>query len=205
MTSTDILKLLAGPVIGAIIALSAIWIKEALDKKKSVQSWFEQNYIVEGIDLLIAHFIALETLIMDKRFTRQFVSSDSSKIISTAEDLTPPVIAKAEAICQDRIFVVSAKFILYSAITEDSYKLLEGRLVRESLKLAKRYNKILIGLRRDLLQIRIKNKTDIYKLAEYPKIVQALDETHKAHIEMLENLGLEFEKDEKGHLLMELN
>ena len=46
---------IVGPIIGAIVAISAIWAKEILEARKNNQSWFEQTYITEGIDPLLAY------------------------------------------------------------------------------------------------------------------------------------------------------
>jgi hypothetical protein len=56
----DWLKLVensAGPLVGsfagAAAALSSLWLKEHLDRKRQIQEWFEQEYVFGGIDLLV--------------------------------------------------------------------------------------------------------------------------------------------------------
>src|SRR5687767_1869697 len=46
---------IVGAIIGAIVAVTAIWAKEILEARKNAQSWFEQTYITEGIDPLLAY------------------------------------------------------------------------------------------------------------------------------------------------------
>jgi hypothetical protein len=45
---------IVGAVIGAIVAVAAIWAKEMLEARKTIQNWFEQTYITEGVDPLLA-------------------------------------------------------------------------------------------------------------------------------------------------------
>jgi hypothetical protein len=203
MNWSDILKILAGPIIGAVIALVAIWLKEVFEKKKSVQSWFEQYYIIEGVDRLISHFLILESSVYERNLANILGSSSTASI--TAEPLSPDVIAKVEAIFQNRIFLVSALFIRGLIRFEFTDKSLEKRAMAECLKLAKMYNGILTDLRKELLKVELKHKTDIYKLAsENAAITKLLDRMHSTHIEAIKKLGISFQVDDKGHLRMEL-
>jgi hypothetical protein len=203
MNWSDTIKTLAGPVIGAVIALMAIWLKEFFDKRKSVQSWFEQHYIFEGIDALISHFILLEISIANLRMTEVFCSKDKSSI--RVEDLSPDVISKLEAILQNRMFLVSASFIRRIIEFEFSDKAFEKNALDECFKLAKKYSSILKDLRKVLLSIELKHKTDVYDIsAENKTIVTLLDSMYTSHIEAVNKLGIQFTINEKGRRLMEL-
>src|SRR6266581_5584514 len=116
MSRTDLAKLLAGPAIGAVIAIVAIWAKELFERRKSVQTWFEEHYIFHAVDLLIAHFILLESLMLDQQHIEE---TRIPRIFSNPPDeLQPDVIAKLQAVLNSRIFFVSATFIRHIALTE---------------------------------------------------------------------------------------
>src|SRR5437016_13015296 len=46
---------IVGPVIGAVVAVSAIWVKELLERRKNAQVWFDETYIRHGIDRLLEY------------------------------------------------------------------------------------------------------------------------------------------------------
>src|SRR5262249_53084059 len=96
MNRWDTIKVLTGPVIGAAIAILAIWAKEFFERRKSIQTWFEEQYIFQGVDLLIAQFILLESLLIDYQHIEQ---TRIPRMLSKSPDELPPdVIAKLQAI-----------------------------------------------------------------------------------------------------------
>jgi hypothetical protein len=203
MTWADFFKTLAGPVIGVAIAFAVIWLKEWLDKKKSVQSWFEQHYIMEGVDALTSYFVRLEASIIGLQLSE--ILGPSRSVPNTIEEISPEVIARLESILQDKIFLVSASFIRSAAMFEYSDESLRKRVLQECLKLAKRYSDTLKDLRVELLNIRLNRKTDLYRIADTRKAVRPiLDRMHADHIEAISKLDIHYETDGRGHLLMEL-
>lgn len=64
---------IVGAIIGAIVAVAAIWAKEMLESRKASQNWFEQTYIAEGVDQLLAYLRLSDVLLTTLLHTRQTV------------------------------------------------------------------------------------------------------------------------------------
>jgi len=155
-----------------------------------------------GVDPLISYFVSLEMLIVEQRHAGQL--SLQNTIPRSVDELSSEVITKLQIILQSRIFFVSAVFIQRVAMVKDAHEILEGRALKECLRLAKQYNAILNDLRMELLKIKLNHKTDIYNLAANKAVAHIVDRMNAKHIQTVERLGIEFKRDEKGHLLMEL-
>ena len=59
MDWAEVVKTVVGPLVGGAIALSAIWIKESFDRRRALQTWYEDQYIRGGIDPLISYFMTM--------------------------------------------------------------------------------------------------------------------------------------------------
>lgn len=200
---TEILKSVLGPIVGAVIAIATLWWKERNDRKREAQSWFEQQYILECIDPLIAHFIMLEALITDRKYIEQLETEHLSQ--KTFEHIPNNIIAKTEALLGSRIFLVSASFIQHLAMSKDSTALLNGSAVDVCLQLAKQYNVILHDLRKHLLTMRLKKKRDVYEVAGEPSISSVVEQMNKVHTNAAKKLGITYQTDENGRLLLDWN
>jgi hypothetical protein len=82
----DWLKLVensAGPLVGsfagAAAALSSLWLKEHLDRKRQIQEWFEQEYVFGGIDLLVELLQRWKHMISHKE-SQRFLNVDFSSL-----------------------------------------------------------------------------------------------------------------------------
>jgi hypothetical protein len=52
-----------GALIGGLVALASLILKEQFDRRRGIQSWYEQTYITEGIDRLIVYLAAVEDIL----------------------------------------------------------------------------------------------------------------------------------------------
>lgn len=64
----EVFKAVIGPVTAAIFVVIGIWLKERYDRRKAVQSWFDQYYIIEGLDVLIFYVAALRSELVNTMF-----------------------------------------------------------------------------------------------------------------------------------------
>jgi hypothetical protein len=55
----ELLKEVIGPAIAAVFVVIGLLWKDRIDRKNEAQAWFEEAYITEGIDVLIAHLAVL--------------------------------------------------------------------------------------------------------------------------------------------------
>src|SRR5689334_5239771 len=72
----ELLKATIGPLIAAIVFIIGLMLrdrierrhlieKDRVDRRNEAQSWFEQTYITDAVDLLIAHLAAIEKAFQD--------------------------------------------------------------------------------------------------------------------------------------------
>lgn len=70
----DIGKAVVGPLIAAIVfILGLIW-RDRIERRNAAQSWFEQTYITDGLDVVIGHLAILSHFINE---TRRLMYSDT--------------------------------------------------------------------------------------------------------------------------------
>lgn len=55
-----------GGIVGGGIATATSWISKRQERETSVKEWYEQKYIINGVDPLIAYFIGLEFRLVNK-------------------------------------------------------------------------------------------------------------------------------------------
>jgi len=48
-----------GAIIGGLVVIATNWLNTKREKRKEVQAWYEQRYVTEGIDCLLAYFTNL--------------------------------------------------------------------------------------------------------------------------------------------------
>jgi hypothetical protein len=55
----ELIKLVIGPLIGAsVVILGLIW-RDRIERRNAAQTWYEQTYITEGLDVIMGHLAAL--------------------------------------------------------------------------------------------------------------------------------------------------
>jgi hypothetical protein len=58
--SLELLKVTIGPVIAAAFVIVGLLLKDLIERRNLAQSWFEQTYITQGLDMLVCHLSALK-------------------------------------------------------------------------------------------------------------------------------------------------
>lgn len=71
---------LLGTLLGAFVALSAIWLKDRIDRRREAQLWFEKKYITDGVDLLSTWFLYQKIKINQTTHTHKFAFQESMEI-----------------------------------------------------------------------------------------------------------------------------
>lgn len=56
----ELVKAFGGPLIAAVVVILGLIWRDRIERRNVAQAWFDQTYITEGIDLLIAHLTALQ-------------------------------------------------------------------------------------------------------------------------------------------------
>jgi hypothetical protein len=48
-----------GAIVGGLVVIATSWLNTKREKRKEIQAWYEQRYVTEGIDPLLAYFTGL--------------------------------------------------------------------------------------------------------------------------------------------------
>ncbi len=178
--------LVIGPIIGAITAVVAIWFKEVFEKKKNVQLWFEQTYIIEGIDRLLWYLKTHEIYYTKLLATNETIKLADGRILpylklDLLDELPVDAIIKVE-----NLFGTN----LYTAITLNLYDELlffenlpaEKRskaLISDKLGVIRNACKSLTDIRDELLLVKVKKKSDTNRFQGDEKIQAILENCGK--------------------------
>lgn len=162
---SEIAKTFIGPLIGATIALGAIWLKELLERRRAIQSWYEERYIREGLDRLTSYILTLE----------YFLSYPSNTPPIPKDMLHFPVeaISRIQIALQTEVFTMSLP-MLYQATEFAGYRKEAGHLLNVMNSLAREIRWSIDALRKEMLSAGIKRKSDIYDFANKAEIKRIL-------------------------------
>jgi hypothetical protein len=186
----EIIKATFGPLIGAAIALAAIWIKESLDRKRSIQDWFEKSYIEEGVDRLISWVLLMEFMLMD---IQNFGSSKTPLTSDDVQMVPTESIIKLQTIFQTEIFtnLFPALYVSVKSLTEEDG---DPDEINGIINVAHVLHDGLFELRAELLKLKIHRKGEVYDISGRPEIKSALAET-ESKVETARNHLVEIEND----------
>lgn len=176
----EVFKAAIGPTIAAIFLVIGIWLKEWYDRRKAAQSWFEQYYITEGLDVLISHVSALRTELVNTKFalfTRP-----------TAPNRLPFEVAARVQTLLNNDSLNNAYDIAHKS-TMDIIEELESGESAELSKLNTRkvdalsatvlqLHSNLQQIRKQLLRVNIKNKAEVYRIAKHKDIAPLIKGSH---------------------------
>jgi hypothetical protein len=176
---------IVGPVIGAVVAVTAIWAKEVLDTRKNSQSWFEQTYITEGIDALLAYLRLQDvqlTLLLSNRQTIELKDAGKFPNVENISRNLALNVFPVEALVRvetllktddyTALIATLPEFVrLYTNIEPEKRSL---AVMSEKLGLIRQAYLSLKTIREELLDCKVKKKADVRKLNQKESISEAL-------------------------------
>lgn len=160
-----------GPVIGAVVAVSAIWVKEFLDRRKNSQVWFDQTYIRQGIDRLLEYLRLYDVqlvlllhgrdvLLLNEDMSSSADASGFSKPLPIEAMIRVETLLKTEAYTQiASLLPGNVTFIISVPFEKRSTDLLE-----QKIKFIRTAYESLMSVRQELLNVRIKRKSQVHSL-----------------------------------------
>lgn len=150
-----------GALIGGLVTLGSIIIKEWFDRRRAIQSWYEQTYITEGVDRLVVYVSSLDDIV----FKRQF------------EDTAPERLFQEyprEAAERFQLLFPGHSMVWLRILREECEKSRTGTVnqdgIRKGAKAIRAMHEALTGLHKSMLEARIKKKVDVYSIREDPNI-----------------------------------
>jgi hypothetical protein len=172
----------AGPLVGsfagAAAALSSLWLKERLDRKRLIQEWFEQEYVWGAINPLI------ELL---NRWTHMILHQDSQPSLSVEFSTLPNLelvrlssLLKTDAL--ERMFYVSSGIVndIGRNIHDYERPLIDWPHIVGDIAFLR---DIMVELQSELLTVMIHKKLDVTKLHKQ-RNVAAIRERLEKHVEV---------------------
>ncbi len=153
----EIFKAIIGPLIAAVVVIIGLIWRDRIERRNVAQSWYEQTYIAEGLDILIAHLRAL-----------QYSSIPAKRVIlsETVPPLPPSVIGRLH------ILVPSTEFFWACETVESVLAITKGkhRIVLTPKELNELHvfisNLLLLAekIRVALLDVAIQSKKEVYSV-----------------------------------------
>jgi hypothetical protein len=165
-----------GALIGGFVTILAIVVKEWMDRRRSVQSWFEDVFIFQGIAELISYLSAVEDLLLT---------------LGLKDILLAELFPSYPRVALDRFLKlfpnVPGVVTWFRIVRSESAKSREGRAsddqgIQHALEWTSDLKRILEVLERELLGIRLKRKPGIYEIKDNKRIrplLARLDEKKK--------------------------
>lgn len=152
----DLTKSIIGPVIAAVVVIVGLIWRDWIERRNVAQSWFEQTYITEGIDILIANLSALQSSLdpMRRKFFPPEVIPFASHILGRMEVVIPSLEFLFACATVEAIAIAAAK-------TENPV-LLNPKELTEIYEFTGRLLAIAENTRLALLHITIRSKKQVY-------------------------------------------
>jgi hypothetical protein len=160
-----------GPVIGAAVAVSAIWVKEILERRKDSQFWFEETYIRHGTDRLLEYL---------RRYDVQLVLLLSGRdVLLLNEDVGAPPQASRISEHLPIEALVRVETLLNTKAYTQITSLLPGNasfflnipfesrskvILAEKINVVRAAYECFLFIRQELLKVKIKSKAQVHNV-----------------------------------------
>jgi hypothetical protein len=171
----ELFKVILGPLIGAsVVIIGLIW-RDRIERRNAAQSWYEQTYITEGLDVIISHLAVMchalsegRRVMMDIQVTslpsaisRKFFSFQLFDLLSSIETA-------------EGVIAASARKDHPIKLTEEE----SGELLAFCVGLSIYADSV----RMALLDQRIKAKSDVYNIVNRPKFSELIKELNNTFL-----------------------
>jgi len=172
---------LLGTVIGGLIAVLAIYIKEALDQKRSAQTWYEDEYIAKGIDPLLSYVMLIKYQLL--------AQTKRQKILTNAEPMVLPIMALNKLVVILPIGELVGLIVTLNMALDPK----QSPIAKEAcLELTTVAETGLFLLHKAMIGIKIESKSQIHAIASKKELQGPLDLTRQSARKAMEaftNLG----------------
>lgn len=166
---------LLGTILGGLIAVISIYLKEVFDRRRAIQAWYEQRYIFDGVDVVMAYVMATQYRLMEQAFDFTFLQDvELQPLPLDALNRLTTILHIPE--------LTSLIVLLNSTLDKPMHPRIKEGLARFTVLT----QTCVFTLQHILLRTRIKKKSNIYKISERKDtkeviafIKQASGEAHK--------------------------
>ncbi len=162
---------IVGPVIGAVVAVSAIWVKEFLERRKNAQVWFDETYIRHGIDRLLEYLRLYDVqlvlllhgrdvLLLNDEMSSPTDASSISKPLPIEAMIRVETLLKTTTYTQITSLLPGNVSFFISVPSEKRSKV----LLTEKITFIRAAYESLVNVRQELLNVSIKRKSQVHSL-----------------------------------------
>jgi len=162
---------IVGPVIGAVVAVSAIWVKEFLERRKNAQVWFDETYIRHGIDRLLEYLRLYDVqlvlllhgrdvLLLNDEMSSPTDASGISKPLPIEAMIRVETLLKTTTYTQITSLLPGNVSFFISVPSEKRSKV----LLTEKITFIRAAYESLVNVRQELLNVSIKRKSQVHSL-----------------------------------------
>ena len=162
---------IVGPVIGAAVAVSAIWVKELLERRKNAQVWFDETYIRHGIDRLLEYLRLYDVqlvlllhgrdvLLLNDEMSSPTDASGISKPLPIEAMIRVETLLKTTTYTQITSLLPGNVSFFISVPSEKRSKV----LLTEKITFIRAAYESLVNVRQELLNVSIKRKSQVHSL-----------------------------------------
>ena len=162
---------IVGPVIGAVVAVSAIWVKEFRERRKNAQVCFDETYIRHGIDRLLEYLRLYDVqlvlllhgrdvLLLNDEISSPTDASGISKPLPIEAMIRVETLLKTTTYTQITSLLPGNVSFFISVPSEKRSKV----LLTEKITFIRAAYESLVNVRQELLNVSIKRKSQVHSL-----------------------------------------
>ena len=195
MDIAQVAQTLVGTIVGGFIVIATNWISSQRESRRATQEWYEQTYLTDGIDLVIAHLISIRFKIHDHAYPDLNVQVDS------ADTVPVNALARYQSLLKDAMLPTLIAY-LHIRIDENcpptdnardraavAQSFVSRGVATELSKIVITTNDLLFELREELLNIKIHTKHDIHNIHKNERVSLLLKRLDKMANEIGKSTG----------------
>jgi len=159
---TEFLRAAIGPILAAVFVVVGIALKEKYDRRRSAQLWYEDYYVTEGLDRLISYLMTVEMVIGS-------IQTNPDLSALKLEAIPYEAITKMQILLRRRDFVPLSMLFVWLPRYRNNKRFVDAVY---TLAHGLQYN--LNQLRQELLRLPVHHKSDVYTVADNPRVADEL-------------------------------
>jgi hypothetical protein len=161
---TRIIEQAIGIILGGGITILGIYFKERFDRRRTIQSWYEEEFIIEGINPVLGFVMAAQYQLQDQ--------AQGGVVLAGVECGPLPLDSL------NRLFTILPTTQLTALIVSINIAITMPLAPAIKEKLISLCQPALMGvfaLQQELIKVAIKKKSDVYKISDKKGIMKAID------------------------------
>jgi hypothetical protein len=147
----ELVQTLIGTIVGGFIVIAANWVTVQEERKKTVQEWYEQTYLTNGVDPLLIYLHSLELHLLDG-----WIDDISYMQLPKLEPMPIEALTRMQIFLDDTAILASLIGMVHACFNDK-----KGYARNAALNAVLETYRVLLGVRRELLRVtgsKVRNK-----------------------------------------------